>query len=52
MPQVVLVRQREGGKIAYYEVKDLKPEVGSYVIVEADRGLDYGEVLSEAESIL
>jgi len=50
MPYFVLVRQRESGKISYYEVGENKPAIGSYVIVEADRGMDYGEVLSEVET--
>lgn len=52
MPQVVLVRQRDSGKISYYEVGDARPGIGSFVIIEADRGQDYGEVLSEVENML
>ncbi|KPK38673.1 MAG: stage 0 sporulation protein [Omnitrophica WOR_2 bacterium SM23_29] len=51
MYEVVQVRLREGGKIQYYEVGELKPKIGEFVIVEADRGLDYGEVISEPEMI-
>ena len=52
MFQVVEVRLREGGRIAYHEIDDIKPKPGDLVIVEADRGLDYGEVLSDVEVIL
>lgn len=51
MYEVVQVRLREGGKIQYYEVGQLKPKIGESVIVEADRGLDYGEVISETEMV-
>ncbi|MCM8779470.1 MAG: stage 0 sporulation family protein [Candidatus Omnitrophica bacterium] len=49
---VVQVRLRETGKISIFEInEEIKPKVGDYVIVEQDRGLDYGQVLSEAETI-
>lgn len=51
MYEVVQVRLREGGKIQYYETAQLKPKISEFVIVEADRGLDYGEVISEAEMV-
>lgn len=51
MYEVVQVRLREGGKIQYYEIGELKPKIGEYVVVEADRGLDYGEVISEPEMV-
>ncbi len=51
MYEVVQVRLREGGKIQYYEIGELKPKIGEFVIVEADRGLDYGEVISEPEMV-
>lgn len=51
MYEVVQVRLREGGKIQYYETGQLKSKIGEIVVVEADRGLDYGEVISEAEMI-
>lgn len=49
MIKVVEVKQREEGKISYYSVGDLTPSAGDYVIVESDRGLDYGQVLSTEE---
>ncbi len=43
-PKVALVRLREAGNIiAYITPDDIKP--GDQVIVDADRGTDYGEVL-------
>ena len=47
MRRTVQVRQREFGKIALYELGDLNIQPGKYVIIEADRGLDYGLALSE-----
>jgi len=49
---VVPVRLREAGKISLFEVSDdIKPKVGDFVIVEQERGLDYGQVLGETETI-
>ena len=52
MFEVVEVRLREAGKILYFSTNGMKFKMGSYVIVEADRGLDYGQVISESEVIL
>ncbi|MGE4357735.1 MAG: stage 0 sporulation protein, partial [Candidatus Omnitrophota bacterium] len=49
---VVQIRLREAGKISLFEIsEELKPKVGDFVIVEQDRGLDYGQVLTEPEVI-
>ena len=42
----------EAGKIDYLSTSGLKPAVGEYIIVEAERGLNYGQVVSEPEIIL
>jgi cell fate regulator YaaT (PSP1 superfamily) len=52
MYEVIQVRLREAGKISYFSTSGMKFKVGDYVIVEADRGLDYGQVLAETEAIL
>lgn len=52
MYEVIQVKLREAGKITYFSTSGMKFKVGDYVIVEADRGLDYGQVLSETEAIL
>lgn len=52
MYEVIQARLREAGKISYFSTNGMKFKAGDYVIVEADRGLDYGQVLSEAEAIL
>jgi len=52
MYEVVQVRLREAGKISYYLTNGLKFDVGEYVIVEADRGLEYGQIVSEPEMVL
>jgi cell fate regulator YaaT (PSP1 superfamily) len=49
MVKVVEVKQRGSGNSAHYISGDLKLIAGDYVIVESDRGLDYGEVLSGEE---
>lgn len=52
MYEVIQVRLREAGKISYFSTSGMKFRASDYVIVEADRGLDYGQVLSESEAIL
>jgi len=52
MYEVIQVRLREAGKIAYYSTSGLKPESGEYVIVEEERSLEYGQVISESEVLL
>ncbi|MBI5144121.1 MAG: stage 0 sporulation family protein [Candidatus Omnitrophica bacterium] len=52
MYEVIQVRLREAGKISHFSTSGMKFKPGDYVIVEADRGLDYGQVLSETEVIL
>lgn len=52
MYEVIQVRLREAGKITYYSPAGMKFRLGDHVIVEADRGIDYGQVLSETEAIL
>lgn len=47
--KVALVRLREAGQLMTYKVGD-DVSVNDYVIVEADRGVDYGEVIEISES--
>ncbi|MFA5142792.1 MAG: stage 0 sporulation family protein [Candidatus Omnitrophota bacterium] len=52
MYEVVQIRLREAGKITYFSPGGMRFKVGEYVVVEADRGLDYGQVLSETGALL
>lgn len=52
MYEVVQVRLREAGKISYYSTSGLKPAIGEYVIVEEERGQEYGQILSDPEVLL
>ncbi|MFH1996134.1 MAG: stage 0 sporulation family protein [Candidatus Omnitrophota bacterium] len=52
MFEVVEIRLREAGKILYFSTNGMKFKTGDHVIVEADRGLDYGQVMAEADVIL
>lgn len=52
MHEVVQVRLREAGKISYFSTNGLKFNAGDYVIVEQDRGLEYGQIISERETVL
>lgn len=52
MNEAVQIKLRESGKITYFSTSGMRFKVGEHVIIEADRGLDYGQVLSEPEAIL
>ena len=49
MNKTVAVRLRDLGSTNYFVCTDLETNAGDYVIVEAERGLDYGQVMSEPE---
>ena len=51
MYEVVQIQLRAAGEIKYFITGGMKFDVGSKVIVEADRGLEYGEVVSEVEKL-
>jgi len=46
MYQAIQVRTREQGKVVYCEKPEFEVAVGNYVIIEFDRGLEYGQVLT------
>ncbi|MBU1887956.1 MAG: stage 0 sporulation protein, partial [Candidatus Omnitrophica bacterium] len=52
MREAIKVRMRETGNVVYYEKGDMYPKVGDYVIVEVERGHDYGQVTGGPEMIL
>lgn len=52
MREVIQVRLREAGKICYFSTGGLKFAVGDYVIIEQDRGLEYGQIVSEPETVV
>ncbi|MFH1478701.1 MAG: stage 0 sporulation family protein [Candidatus Omnitrophota bacterium] len=52
MREAIQVRLREAGNIMYYNTNDIKPKAGDYVIVEVERGQDYGQIISDIELIL
>jgi len=45
MESLVLVRLRDSGQVHFYQPGNLGVKIGDYVIVEHDRGLDYGQVV-------
>lgn len=49
MIEVVKVKIRDAGQIVYYNPRGLKFLIDDLVILEADRGVDYGVVVSEVE---
>ncbi len=48
----IQVRLRENGKLYTYDKNNIEVKPGDYVILEADRGIDYGQVASEPEDII
>ncbi len=49
--KVVQIHLREGGDIEYFLTNRVDFHLGDKVILEADRGLDYGDVVSEPENV-
>jgi len=47
---MILVRLRDSGQVFPYNSGELNIKEGDYVIVEHDRGLDYGQVVPTCES--
>ncbi len=43
---------REAGKVSYFSTSSFRPAIGEYCIVESDRGVDYGQAVSDPEVIL
>jgi len=48
--KIAIVRLRESGQLATYQINE-DAKVNNYVIVEADRGIDYGEIMEIIEII-
>ncbi|MFA5144595.1 MAG: stage 0 sporulation family protein [Candidatus Omnitrophota bacterium] len=49
MQGMILVRLRDSGQVHFYNANNLDVKEGDYVIVEHDRGLDYGQIVSPKE---
>ena len=52
MREAIQVKLRETGNIVYYDINDMRPKPGDYVIVEVERGQDYGQIINESELLL
>ncbi len=50
MERIIQVKLRESGQTLSYRCADDSAACGDYVIVESDRGLDYGHVISETDT--
>lgn len=51
MIEVVKIKMRESGKTVYYNPRGMTFVIGEGVILESDRGVDYGIVVSEVERL-
>jgi cell fate regulator YaaT (PSP1 superfamily) len=52
MHEVIMVQLRTAGEIKYFLTGGMKFDTGEKVIVEADRGLEYGEIASQSEKVM
>ncbi len=51
MIKVIQIRIREAGKVRYFRLGDIDLKVDEYCIVQAERGEEYGQVVSESEHV-
>jgi len=51
MHGIIEVRIRESGNIVFYNADGLQAKVGDYVIIDAERGQDYAQVIGIPEKI-
>ncbi|MCX6349742.1 MAG: stage 0 sporulation family protein [Candidatus Aureabacteria bacterium] len=51
MIKIIQIRRRENGRVHYYAVGDLVLAMGDRCVIEAERGIDFGEVISEPENL-
>lgn len=51
MENTILVRLRDSGQSFFYNAVNLSVKEGDYVIVEHDRGLDYGQIVPPKDAI-
>ncbi|MBL7197254.1 MAG: stage 0 sporulation family protein [Candidatus Omnitrophica bacterium] len=45
--EVIQVKLRDSNNVSWYKINNLEVKIGDYVIIEAERGIDYGQVNSE-----
>ena len=50
MERLTLVRLRDSGQIYSCNIHELQAKEGGYIIVEHDRGLDYGQIVSPEQA--
>ena len=51
MRGIIEVRIRESGSVVLYDANGLAAKAGDYVIIDAERGQDYGQVISILENL-
>lgn len=51
MRGIIELRIRESGNVVFYDANGLVPKSGDYVIIDAERGQDYAQVISVPESV-
>jgi len=51
MEKLILVRLRDAGQAYFCSASNLEVKEGDYVIVEHDRGLDYGQIIAPKDAV-
>ena len=51
MENAIFVRLRDSGQTYFYNAANLNLKEGDYVVVEHDRGLDYGQIVSPKDAV-
>lgn len=52
MENVTLVRLRDSGQLQFYDTNKIQAKEGDFVIIEHDRGLDYGQIVCGREKTI
>ncbi|HDZ76460.1 MAG TPA: stage 0 sporulation family protein [Candidatus Omnitrophica bacterium] len=52
MQKLVQIRLRQAGQTLYFALDEFVPKLGDHVIVEVERGRDYGQVVTKIEEVL
>jgi len=51
MEKIIQIRLRESGAVEFFNPEGFTLKINDYVIVEAERGQDYGQVISDPEPL-
>lgn len=52
MEGIILIRLRDSGQTFFYNKQGIEVKEGDYVIIEHDRGVDYGQIISPKDAVM